>query len=195
MRVDSVVWFGVGGCDTCGAKVCPCALLHGGGGGQTNSRGLRPESRDTVVNMIFITDFDYIRGLVIDLLLAMCHRMDLIWKSLTQRSHRPSILILEQSGNIAPTYVHGPVILGAEWIAIFPPVENRKYFPSESRRIMEGSWALLHTPEHFRGSAYAAAYPDRASGSKIPGRIIEEKNIGWSSRIPLLPCAYDVAFK
>lgn len=44
---------------------------------------------------------------------------------LTQRSSLPFKLILEPLGMAAPLYVHGPVMLGALWIAIFPPVEKR----------------------------------------------------------------------
>ena len=44
----------------------------------------------------------------------------------TQRSWLPGMLIEEPPGRAAPLYVHGPVILGAVWMAILPPVEKRK---------------------------------------------------------------------
>jgi hypothetical protein len=71
---------------------------------------------------------------------------------LTQRSSLPSKFMLEPAGTAAPRYFHGPCMEEALWIAILPPVEKRKYVPSE-RRMSEGSWALVQVPEHGSGLA------------------------------------------
>ena len=54
--------------------------------------------------------------------------------------------------SIAPRYVQGPARLGAVWMAIFPPVEKRKYVPSLLRTI-EGSWELVQVPLQASGTA------------------------------------------
>jgi hypothetical protein len=48
------------------------------------------------------------------------------------------MLMDDPAGIADPLYVHDPVIAGAVCIAIFPPVENRKYVPSD-RRMIDGS--------------------------------------------------------
>ena len=67
---------------------------------------------------------------------------------------------MEPEGSAGPRYFHGPAKEGAEWTAILPPVEKRKYVPSSARAI-EGSWVLVQVPEHGRGSGKPAASADR----------------------------------
>jgi hypothetical protein len=68
---------------------------------------------------------------------------------------------LEPPGIAAPRNVHGPVMFGAEWIAMRAPVEKRKYVPS-ARRINAGSWALPQAPEHGPGTANVVEMMQRA---------------------------------
>ncbi|KAK1943628.1 hypothetical protein P3T76_005024 [Phytophthora citrophthora] len=63
--------------------------------------------------------------------------------------------MVEPSGTAAPKYVQGPTMSGAECTAIFPPVEKRKYVPSDLR-TMDGSCALVQMPVQVSGLAYPA---------------------------------------
>jgi hypothetical protein len=70
-------------------------------------------------------------------LLPQLSAAECLSERLTQRSARPFLFILDPAGTAAPRYLHGPVMFGAVWMAILPPVEKRKYVPS-LRRI----WSL-----------------------------------------------------
>lgn len=84
--------------------------------------------------------------------------------------------MLLPSGSRGPLYSHGPSIDGAVWIAILPPVEKRKYVPSE-RCMRPGSCELLQMPLHAPGSAYARA--DEANRDKLAKMVAN--NIVFSS--------------
>lgn len=58
--------------------------------------------------------------------------------------------MLDPPGSAAPWYLHGPVMFGAAWTAILPPVENRKYVPS-GLTMMDGSWELVQVPVQASG--------------------------------------------
>lgn len=119
--VDGVVGAaGLGG-DARRAVVSPGVEV--GGRGDADGRGLGAEGRDGVEEVVGVAELGHVGGL--RCAISMCLSLGERCVYPTQRSSLPVRLIFEPAGMAAPRYVQGPLIVCAEWMAIFPPVEKR----------------------------------------------------------------------
>lgn len=199
--VDRVIWTADRARDHRRRVVRPGAHVHGFGRRIADCGFLGAKLAHAVVHVVRAVDVRDVRSLpTVDIVKAITQNATIFsqtrsmrlkgvvrWiSSFAIRTHRsllPAWLTLEPPEIAFPLYAHGPLRSGAEWTAMPPPVENRKYVPSD-RRTIDGSCELTHTPVQVSGSAYAltrltsSGSPSRNDTSLTMTVDVEDKNGG-----------------